>query len=48
MVYKSVSKCLDNRLNKTLGMAISETQEAFIAGRQIHDNTIIGYEGLLV
>lgn len=44
--YKVASKCLANRLKKTLDLVNSENQGAFVSGRQIHDNSIIGFEGL--
>uniref|UniRef100_A0A803QJV0 Reverse transcriptase n=1 Tax=Cannabis sativa TaxID=3483 RepID=A0A803QJV0_CANSA len=46
VIYKIVSKCLVNRLRQTLDGVISESQSAFVKGRLIHDNAIVGYESL--
>ncbi|XP_033133908.1 uncharacterized protein LOC117127485 [Brassica rapa] len=42
--YKIVSKVLCQRLKKILPGVISETQSAFVAGRQISDNIMIAQE----
>ncbi|KAL5831728.1 hypothetical protein ACOSQ4_017082 [Xanthoceras sorbifolium] len=41
---KIVTKTLANRLSGVLGDLISETQSAFIPGRAIFDNAIVGFE----
>lgn len=42
--YKILSKVLANRLCPFLSMLISHTQNAFMVGRQIHDNIGIAHE----
>ncbi|KAL5770257.1 hypothetical protein ACOSP7_014411 [Xanthoceras sorbifolium] len=44
VIYKIVSKVLANRLRGVLGKLISETQSAFILGRSIMDNAIVGFK----
>ncbi|KAA3475779.1 reverse transcriptase [Gossypium australe] len=39
-----IAKVLVNRMSLVLGHCINEAQDAFIAGRQISDNTLIAYE----
>ncbi|KAK3211118.1 hypothetical protein Dsin_015824 [Dipteronia sinensis] len=44
VIYKRVVKALANRLRKVSGEVISENQSAFMLGRMISDNAIIGVE----
>ncbi|KAK2654873.1 hypothetical protein Ddye_014729 [Dipteronia dyeriana] len=44
VTYKIVAKALANRLRGVLHEVISKTQSAFIHGRLIFDNAIIGFE----
>uniref|UniRef100_A0A803NUR0 Uncharacterized protein n=1 Tax=Cannabis sativa TaxID=3483 RepID=A0A803NUR0_CANSA len=46
VAYKIISKCLANRLRLTLPEVISDSQSAFVNNILIHDNAIIGFEGL--
>ncbi|KAK2664375.1 hypothetical protein Ddye_002949 [Dipteronia dyeriana] len=46
VLYKIIAKVLTNRLRSVLGKIISENQYAFIPGRLIDDNTIVGLECL--
>ncbi|KAK3219037.1 hypothetical protein Dsin_013007 [Dipteronia sinensis] len=46
VIYKIVSKVLVNRLQVVLGEFISEAQSAFVLGRQITNNAMIGFECL--
>ncbi|KAI9186926.1 hypothetical protein LWI28_022388 [Acer negundo] len=46
VAYKIVAKTLANRFKLVLGKVILETQIAFIPGRLISDNAIIGFECL--
>uniref|UniRef100_A0A803PLN3 Reverse transcriptase domain-containing protein n=1 Tax=Cannabis sativa TaxID=3483 RepID=A0A803PLN3_CANSA len=46
VVYKIVAKCLAGRMKQSLHQAISEEQSAFIGGRLIQDNAIVGFESL--
>ncbi|KAL5806794.1 hypothetical protein ACOSQ4_029527 [Xanthoceras sorbifolium] len=43
-VYKIIAKTIAIRLRSVLGEVISESQSAFIPGRLIYDNAIIGFE----
>lgn len=42
--YKVLSKVLTNKLKPILSKLISPTQNTFVAGKQIQDNTGIAYE----
>uniref|UniRef100_A0A803QSM5 Reverse transcriptase domain-containing protein n=1 Tax=Cannabis sativa TaxID=3483 RepID=A0A803QSM5_CANSA len=44
--YKIVTKCIANRMKDSLKEVISENQSAFIRGRLIQDNAILGFESL--
>ncbi|KAM1080494.1 hypothetical protein ACFX2B_014935 [Malus domestica] len=44
--YKILSKVLANHLKPLLSSLISPMQNAFVAGRQIHDNIVIAHEVL--
>uniref|UniRef100_A0A803PSV0 Reverse transcriptase n=1 Tax=Cannabis sativa TaxID=3483 RepID=A0A803PSV0_CANSA len=44
--YKIVAKCLANRMKDSLKEVISKKQSAFIRGRLIQDNAILGFESL--
>lgn len=44
VVYKIISKMLVNRLNQIIDPIISDTQSAFIPGRLIPDNIMVGFE----
>uniref|UniRef100_A0A803Q8X4 Reverse transcriptase n=1 Tax=Cannabis sativa TaxID=3483 RepID=A0A803Q8X4_CANSA len=46
VVYKVVAKCLANRMKGSLDNAISSNESAFIGGRLIQDNAILGFESL--
>ncbi|KAK3211646.1 hypothetical protein Dsin_016352 [Dipteronia sinensis] len=46
VLYKIIAKTISNRLRQVLGDVISENQCAFIPGRLISDNTIVGFECL--
>lgn len=44
--YKIVAKALANRLKKVLDSIIAQNQSAFVPGRQITDNVIVGFKCL--
>lgn len=44
VIYKIISKTLANRLKKILDDIISPTQSAFVLGRLITDDAILGFE----
>ncbi|XP_030478273.1 uncharacterized protein LOC115695341 [Cannabis sativa] len=46
VVYKVVSKCLANRMKTSMNSTILANQSAFIGGRIIQDNVILGFESL--
>ncbi|KAL5580322.1 hypothetical protein UlMin_012764 [Ulmus minor] len=46
VIYKIISKMLTNKLRLVMNSIISEEQSAFIPGRLISDNAIIGFECL--
>ncbi|XP_057794871.1 uncharacterized protein LOC131011108 [Salvia miltiorrhiza] len=43
-LYKIVTKALVNRIRDVLGSVINDSQSAFVPGRMISDNILVGYE----
>lgn len=46
VIYKCISKALANRLRQVLDSVIDVTQSAFIPGKLITDNAMVGFECL--
>lgn len=46
VIYRIITKTIANRLKHMLHNIISQTQSAFIPGRLITDNVVIGYKCL--
>ncbi|KAK3230382.1 hypothetical protein Dsin_002263 [Dipteronia sinensis] len=44
VIYKYISKALENLLRMVLSSVIADTHSAFIPGRLITDNTMVGFE----
>ena len=44
VVYKTISKVLENRLKRILREVIDESQSAFVSGRSITDNVLVAFE----
>ena len=46
VLYKIIARCLSERLKIAMSVAISANQNAFVKGRQIGDNIVVGFEGI--
>lgn len=44
VIYKIIVKSIANRMKKVLDSIISQFQAAFVSGRQISDNVLVGFE----